>query len=479
MKTYYVNVSDIALCQKCPALFAYKIHKREKSAWQIGINGNGEAYGSMFHKNIAEVFFEAASNPNHRLHKKIQNAISGGSVQIEKMIRENIFMPFVEKNSENFSSGQFLSMANGIIVWVKAMYDFFRGIPSLINNPEKNMSTVFIKPEGFLEGNYNFNDGVMIVKGRYDALMFNPDKVEARLFEFKGFRKSDVMVSLSQSLMYSWLIAKSSGIVPSIEIIYLDDDKNSPDIFDSDTVRNMIKSGLPRLFYSAFNIISLRRFPEIMKNQKLCTQCKFRINCENDIKKMFVVNKRRGSSLVSVLVFFLAAVLITAQVFFFSTNSNYSLAEDRELLAMKLQLAQKVEEAKAKISDDDDLPSVPSSTIITCENFWKETTDNPPKEPSLEHFYYNIHNLQFNFDPTENISKWDDYSKGDNTYKKIFPPMGENYYLIRAFKKIKVPIYLDDKIKNVTSVDQTLMYQVLVQKDGDKIVTKSYEEIWF
>ena len=477
MRNYCVTVSDIALCQRCPALFAYKIHKRKKSAWQIGINGKGEAYGSIFHKNIAEVFFEAASNPNHRLHKKIQNAISGGSVQLEKIIRENIFMPFIEKNSENFSSGQILSMADGIKVWGKAMYNFFSSIPSLINNPEKNMSTVFIKPEGILEGNYNFNDGVLIVKGRYDALMFNPDKVEARLFEFKGFKKSDVTVPLSQSLIYSWLIAKSSGIVPSIEIIYLDDDKNSPDIFDSDTVRNMIKSGLPRLFYSVFNIISLRRFPEILKNKNLCTQCKFRFNCENDIKKMFGIYKRRGSSLVSVLVFFLAAILITAQAFFFSTNSNYSLAEDRKLMEIKLQLAQCIENIKEDIRTNESAFNITAKPVVnTCDDFYKNTRkikSNGGHYISNDIFVADVYDLDYDFQ----ISSYSD----TDTDKKIFPAMGEDYYLIRAFTKINIPVYLDDNVKKVTSVEQTLMYQVLVQRINSSDIPKtiSYEEIWF
>ena len=70
-QTCYISVSDLALCQRCPALLAYKIHRNEKSAWHVGINGSGYAYGTIFHENIAQVFFEGASNPNHELHSKI------------------------------------------------------------------------------------------------------------------------------------------------------------------------------------------------------------------------------------------------------------------------------------------------------------------------------------------------------------------------------------------------------------------------
>ncbi|MBR0249300.1 MAG: hypothetical protein IJQ70_10030, partial [Synergistaceae bacterium] len=94
-KSYYITVSNAALCQRCPALLAYRIHRGEKDAWKVGINGNGYYYGTLFHKNIAQVFFEAASDPSKRLHKKIARSLSGGAPAIEAMIREKIFIPFL------------------------------------------------------------------------------------------------------------------------------------------------------------------------------------------------------------------------------------------------------------------------------------------------------------------------------------------------------------------------------------------------
>ena len=78
-RTCYTNVSDLAICQRCPVLFGYKVHMQEKNAYLVGIKGKGHAYGSMFHKNIARVFFEAAADPRNRLHSALSRALSEDS----------------------------------------------------------------------------------------------------------------------------------------------------------------------------------------------------------------------------------------------------------------------------------------------------------------------------------------------------------------------------------------------------------------
>ena len=284
-KKCFVNVRDLAICQRCPGLFAQKTHNGKKSAWTVGINGNGEKYGSIFHKNIACKFYEAASHPGNPLHVKIAYSISSGN--LEDVVRKNIFMPFVAENSQNFSSGQLIAMAKAVNVWVKAMSNYFINIPSLINDPVRNMLTVFKTPEQKLRSYCDFNNGRLVVVGRYDALMFNPDRAEARLIEFKGYSKSDITVPLSQSLIYAWLIERNTGITPSVEIIYLDDGEKAPDVFSPKSVNAMINSGLPELFHTAFNIITLRGYPKILHDMKLCSVCKFNRTCKTDIDKMF------------------------------------------------------------------------------------------------------------------------------------------------------------------------------------------------
>ena len=285
--TFYTSVSDIALCQKCPALLAYKLHKGEKGVWKIGIKGNGFHYGTLFHKNISQVFFEGASNSNSELHAEIAASLQGGAESLEAVVRRNIFMPFIASHGEEFTAGQIFALARGVTVWVRAMWDFFSGIPSLLRSPEINMHTVFIPPEQKLKARFKLPDGSgLVVNGCYDALMFNPDRAEARLFEFKGYMKSDIAVPLSQSLIYSWLIYRHTGIVPSVEIIYLDEYAKEPDIFAPSAVTEMIKAGLPGLFMSVFSVMAMKKPPEFVRSGKLCSCCKFKLKCEDDWGKM-------------------------------------------------------------------------------------------------------------------------------------------------------------------------------------------------
>ena len=262
-------------------LLAYAIHRGEKGAWRVGINGSGHYYGSMFHKNIAQVFFDGASDPASPLHGKIARSLSDWD-SLESMIREEIFFPFLDGHAEECSSGQIMAMARGVTVLSRAMSEFLRGVPSLIRSPGENMKAVFLPPEQKLKASYFFGGGRLIVSGRYDALLFNPDRAEARLFEFKGYTKSDVTVPLSQSLIYSWLVWKNTGIIPSVEIIYLDDDERDPEIFEASCVKDMIFSGLPGLFRAAFGVISLKCFPETVRDEALCAQCPFCSRCRND-----------------------------------------------------------------------------------------------------------------------------------------------------------------------------------------------------
>ena len=267
-------------------LLAYTVHWGRRDAWKVGIKGSGHYYGTLFHKNIAQVFLEAASDPKNALHGEAVRSVSEGASELEAMIRGKIFMPFLEEHSEECTSGQIMAMARGITVWVRAMSEFFAAIPSLMQRTEENMRTVFIPPEQKLSAFYNCPEGRLIVSGRYDALLFNPDRGEARLFEFKGYNKSDVTVPLSQSLIYSWLVWKHTGIVPSVEIIYLDDEGREPEIFEASSVSDMIDAGLPGLFRAAFGVISLKHMPEIVRDKNLCAQCPFMGRCADDWRNL-------------------------------------------------------------------------------------------------------------------------------------------------------------------------------------------------
>ena len=519
-------------------LLAYRIHMGIKDVWKVGINGEGYAYGTIFHKNIAQVFFDAASDPSKFLHRKISQAIPKGRESLEGVIRENIFMPFLSRESQNYTSGQILSMAKGITVWTRAMSEFFALIPSLLRDPEKNMRTVFIPPEQKLQACYD-SDGIKLnVAGCYDALLFNPDKCDARLFEFKGYMKSDISVPLSQSLIYSWLIWKHTGIIPSVEIIYLGDDDKEPAVFSPSSVREMIIAGLPGLFRSAFGVISLKGVPEISRDEKLCSRCPFDGKCANDWRSL-KMKKRRGASLLNVVVFMMFAVMVTAQVFFFSKSSSDSVAEEREIMLYRLSLDSIVEDAK-------DALKVKNKLLMNIEHPEEISHDgrlnNPDNKFTFDKFYdgigsgndkiftqvrqrgnnnkvwefisgdyhASIHDLDYIFfgGDTFDRATWTNKDNGygnENAHKKLFaaispdikfiigdvlssdnvtmisgdvPVPTHRYYLIRAWVTLPANYY-----------GRRLMYQVLVKRYEDEdfrinddfhsIETLSFQEVWY
>lgn len=458
-KRCYTIVSDIALCQKCPVLLAYKIHLGMQTAWRVGIKSNGYAYGSIFHKHIAQVFFEAAANSRHALHYQAIRAVTGGYRAIDDFIREKIFMPFVNANAKDLTSEQITSLASGVSTWVRAMAEFFREIPSLIITPKITLPGIFMKPEQRLQAEYIFpdldvnNEKSLVVTGCYDALLFNPDKVEARLFEFKGYNKSDIVVPLTQSLVYSWLIERTTGIMPSVEIIYLDERSRDPDVFDSRTVREMIGLGLKNLFASVFNVITLKNFPAVNFNKSLCSVCKFSRRCRQDVASGFRFRKRPGVSLLNVMVFLVFSVMVMAQVFFYSVSSSESVIEEREIMRVRLILSDMIRKARNYTSY-----APKKDTIKDYDDFMKQYYTFPS---GMDKVNVHIHNLEYVFNRVtfggDQNKKW--YGE---PYTRIFDQM-PGHYLIRAYAPVMN--------------DRNLMIQVVMNSTGT--VIKSWQEVWY
>ena len=462
-KRCYTIVSDIALCQKCPALLAYKIHTGIKTAWRVGIKSSGYAYGSIFHKHIAQVFFEAAANSRHALHSQAVRAVTGGYRAIDDFIREKIFMPFVNANSKNLTSGQITSLASGVSIWVHAMAKFFREIPSLIITPKMTLPRIFMKPEQKLQAEYIFpgldvnNEKSLVITGCYDALLFNPDKVEARLFEFKGYNKSDIVVPLTQSLVYSWLIERTTGIMPSVEIIYLDERSRDPDVFDSKTVREMIGLGLKNLFASVFNVITLKNFPAVNFNKSLCSVCRFSKRCRQDVASGFRFSRRPGVSLLNVMVFLIFSVMVTAQVFFYSVNSSESVIEEREIMRVRLILADMIRKAKSYTGYAPSKNTIAYDEFRKGNNFHDLKADSSANVPSTVSGV-DIHNLGYQY---KSSSVDITYYWKQKAYERIFAQMPE-HYLIRAYAPV--------------TNERNLMIQVVVDSTG---TIKSWQEVWY
>ena len=284
-KALSVSVSDAALCQRCPRLLAYR-KKGQQKAWKVGIEGSGEKYGSLFHDHIAGAFFKAAADPESPLREEFRAALLGGRDEevplrerLEELIRVRFFHPFMEQYAPKLSTKQALSMARGTSVWVGCMADFLAGIPFGRLAPDEVMH-VFLEPERTLQASYKSSDGrVLELSGRYDALLFNPNSCKATLFEFKGHRCADPTVALSQALIYAWLVHRATGILPAVQVIYLEEEH--PVTFPASDVKDMT-SKLPGLFDVVLDVLEGRLPLPVAVNSELCRQCPWNGDCAND-----------------------------------------------------------------------------------------------------------------------------------------------------------------------------------------------------
>jgi len=281
-----LSVSDAALCQRCPRLLAYR-GEGERGAWKVGIEGSGEKYGSLFHKHIAGAFFDAAADPKNSLRGEIRAVLTGDIAgrtpireRLEELIRTRFFLPFLDRYAPKLDTGRVLSMARGTSIWSGCMADFLAGIPFDRLDPDEAMDRVFLRPERTLQATYVSSDGrVLELSGRYDALLFNPDSCEATLFEFKGYRCSDPSVALSQTLIYAWLIQNAAGILPAVQVVYLEEER--PGVFPSSEVASMM-SALPGLFDVVLDVLERRLPLPVAVNSELCLQCPWNGSCAGD-----------------------------------------------------------------------------------------------------------------------------------------------------------------------------------------------------
>ena len=234
------------------------------------------------------------------------------------------------------------------------------------------------------------------------------------------------------------------------------------------------------------------------------------------------MTKRRGASLINVMVFMMFAVMVTAQVFFFTKSSSDSLAEGREIMLYRLHLQSLVEEAKDALKETDSDKEIshdgrlndPSNKFTFSEFFAGHGTGSAQVytqvikksdgalwtiDATLTNngkYKVSIHDLDYNFTPDGfNRSTWTDKENGygnDNAHKKLFAAMpalskdeetttGEGaeavtthnykitnrFYLIRAWTKLPENYY-----------GARLMYQVLVSRDENiDNITTTYHNI--
>ena len=204
------------------------------------------------------------------------------------------------------------------------------------------------------------------------------------------------------------------------------------------------------------------------------------------------MKRRKGVSLLNVMIFLLFSGMVTAQVFFFTATSIESVSEEREIMQYRMRLDELVEIAKdaLKISGDKEI----SHDNIGGLNFsqFYEGTQAKYKDGHIlkkwERPGVTIHDLDYTFDKTFNRDLWIKYEySGESMDKKVFaaiPPLGPKnasddlLYATNRFYLIRVSADLPPKFNG-----RNLMYQVLVSRDElsspHKVETLSFQEIWY
>ena len=209
------------------------------------------------------------------------------------------------------------------------------------------------------------------------------------------------------------------------------------------------------------------------------------------------MTRRNGASLVNVMVFVLFAMMVTAQVFFYTATSFESVSDEREIMGYRLMLDSIVRLASADLALEEgqersithrngitaDYKSFYGNTQVAINNMiqsW-DISDYPSE------YHATIHDLDYSFDATFDRGTWKSGKyDSDNIYQKLFAAMtsediggGGNwcrYYLLRAYAELPKDKFYGRK----------LMYQVLFRRNNEssslathKVYMQSFQEIWF
>ena len=219
------------------------------------------------------------------------------------------------------------------------------------------------------------------------------------------------------------------------------------------------------------------------------------------------MRKRRGASLLNVMVFLMFAVMVTAQVFFFSKSSSDSLAEEREIMVYRLNLNSLVEEAKDALRETEDNVIGHLSTLedhtLTYATFSDDAKifddSNVEEKWKNSGYHVRIYDLDYVFDgssfSTAERIEWTTKYSGAYEHRKLFAAMhipvissdvtrdpsgditavNRRYYLIRAWTQLPENFF-----------NAKLMYQVLVKRDEDpasstyhNVDVLSFQEVWY
>lgn len=226
-------------------------------------------------------------------------------------------------------------------------------------------------------------------------------------------------------------------------------------------------------------------------------------------------NKRQGASMINVLVFFVMAIMVASQTFFFTASSMEVTTVRTETAARKFAYERYLYEALEVVRNTDATSlqrNEADSLPVSYSDGYCDSNRNPTKvffeqrktnySKTGNNVCYEIYDLNYQFEHAYKVNASNDLelaldfslsqshlatsweaqrgdSAGTRFFDKLnqiaFPSMGENHYLIRVYEK-----YTDDETERQKLRNQRLMYQVVVKKNGTntpKVI--SFQEVWY
>jgi len=300
---YQVNVSELRICQKCPRLFAYHL-KGKKEIWRIGLSGSGNFPGRLFHDKIASVFHkQMGSKKKTPMKSEILAAVNSCSndSSLEKTISEilerYLFINLMKKHAMKMKSFQIESLLKGFTLWRKhVVHLIITAIQQIKKEPSQVWTQIFLPPEKLLSTIYRINSKMELkVNGKYDALMFDIEKKEIVVTEFKGLNFGNEDDDFLQLVLYCWLIKESTGLSPRGILFYLEE-KQPAVYYQAKEIADAMHHLLSPLFKEAFLILSANEkekkfFVKRTQNIALCDHCPYNQSCDNDFQQKVKKNK--------------------------------------------------------------------------------------------------------------------------------------------------------------------------------------------
>jgi len=218
-------VSELHLCQHCPRLFGYAC-RGEKDAWRVGHKGSGTLPGKRFHTLADQVFRHITQDKTGQqtFITALQSPDPDIAGSIREYIKNEFFIPYLTKHAPRLSHEQIEAFAFACERWITYLSVFISPEKTIIGDPKELISTIFHSSEYTMSSDFLCEDGEVVrISGRPDALLFDPGTQEPVVVEYKGRKESDPTQDLAQTSLYAWLVSRSIGITPRVDMLYLED----------------------------------------------------------------------------------------------------------------------------------------------------------------------------------------------------------------------------------------------------------------